>query len=400
LFALLCSDVLGTCSSDTCVRSAPASEAEDSVGLLQVPAARHAQMRQDDPNDPTYTFADLGPLLGLLGTWEGSTGRVITPTPQYQYSPVSNRTSSFLLRHQYFNDTITFEPILGAAANRGYQDADQLSAKSQADQLLLGIQYTQTVYSLPQPEQGGVWPTPAYEKPELLHQESGQWFLQKVPGIDSDWSVMRMAIIPHGVTLLALGKNSTVSGEALSASFAELDRQMTEPAYGSSFGQGSYPVQPFNVGEPLEVVEAQHYTDRYSQPTSYTPADALIEGLGTDVGGMEAVKLDVSTMAHGGNLAFLPNVEAQVKPENFNSTFWLETWADGRQQLQYVQSILFRFQAAFFTRCATTQPVPTECLIKWPHTFASTLKKVKDYECPQRWVEKGICAGSIDTSVR
>lgn len=321
-------------------------------------------MRSDDasakPGDPTFTLADLGPLRPLLGTWEGQTGVSVTPLPFYRPVPPDQPPEiEFTLQHEKFNDTLVFEPILGGVANRGYKDAKQLRQEGQEDQFLLGVQYTQTVYRIPD-EQRGL-------KVELLHVESGQLLLNKIPGIDPDWSVTRMALIPHGVSVIAVGTNSTESGDNILSQFQKL-------------GPAPSIMLPSNVGNSQEFPGmVGKYKFAYSGIEDLT--FELIKALGDEPSSVNALRLDVSTLTRGGNFASLPHVEAQVQPSDFNSTWWIETFPDKRQQLQYIQSLDFRFQTTMNSTCIDRGlPSSTGCLIRWPHLLTSTLTKTKDYE--------------------
>ena len=192
-----------------------------------------------------------------------------------------------------------------------------------------------------------------------------------------------MAVIPHGQTLLAVGQDSIHSGEDVSAELAERI-------------QAQYPVPPFNLGPDASIGVSRNYGITYVSIGD--TAHALVNALGEDVSGVSAVKLDVTTTAPGGGMLVLPNPRAQVNPSAFNSTFWLETWQDGRQQLQYIQSLLFRFTASFSDGCREEPPKDPECMIHWPHVLQSTLKKVKSYECPETLVKSGTCM--LSTTLR
>ena len=150
-----------------------------------------------------------------------------------------------------------------------------------------------------------------------------------------------MAVIPHGQTLRAVRQDSIHSGEDVSAELAERI-------------QAQYPVPPFNLGPDASIGVSRNYGRTYVGigDTAHT----LVNALGEDVSGMSAVKLDVTTTAPGGGMQVLPNPRAQVNPSAFNSTFRLKTWQDGRQQLQYIQSLLFRFTASFSDGCREEPP--------------------------------------------
>lgn len=63
---------------------------------------------------------------------------------------------------------------------------------------------------------------------ELIHADSGQWLWNKVPGVDPQWQVTRTGVIPHGVVVVALGGNASLSGDEVKA---EQQAMLDAPAW-------------------------------------------------------------------------------------------------------------------------------------------------------------------------
>jgi hypothetical protein len=178
----------------------------------------------------------LGPLQQLLGTWEGAFGKVYTAVPRWALSDGTNNGQSNdtrwhgysdsdlhcgmgqvpgkptaytkTIKQQTYKEKIVFTPIYGAVRNRGYADADHINPRCEGDQTLTGVRYnvyiTQTSATDSDGERGGV-----------LHEEVGMWMYNAVPTVIDDWNISRMAVIPHGVAVVAQGNFTTFLGSLL-----------------------------------------------------------------------------------------------------------------------------------------------------------------------------------------
>lgn len=242
------------------------------VGMAELePGKRQCKVNVFGKDEPMLSgdeeSADLhacfGPLGHLLGTWEGSAGKVYTAVPAYSCAPLPLRaacgacppptarsqrpptpTSSgtraahalpitrptaadegtFLkeeialipgqpsatfhsIKNQTYREEITFEPVLGAVRNRGYEGANGISPGCQMDQFLYGVRYKLQVYQTSPTDEDG-------EEGGLLHEEVGMYMYNAVPasGGGSDWMVSRMGVVPHGVTMAAQGTFNSSSG--------------------------------------------------------------------------------------------------------------------------------------------------------------------------------------------
>ena len=296
----------------------------------------------------------LGLLEGLKGTWTG-TGFNVIWRPFQGGPPDQDR----FLELNLTEETLRFEEILGAIPNRGLL---------QPDINMFGLWYLQTIADANIKDANG--------KPSGLHLEPGIWATvpqtehpQEVP------TVVRMASIPHGTTVIAQGV-----------------------AFQSPEGP-SIPdinITPFVIGNPAKLITT-FPEPNLSTPSEFrTPPEGLVdidqaivdnpnlvlkralEGKTIKNTVVLDVSSDQSTPVFGGglaNTAFLqgspsegPNAQAAL----VRATFWIETVpgpvADGPDfhQLQYTQTVLLNFNG-----------------LSWPHITVATLQRSTLYTVKQ-----------------
>lgn len=353
---------------------AGAHEGDDTKALLQT-RSRPRALRADGAGGTEgaaaeggdFTLDDLGPLKQLLGTWKGRRGLNVISVPS---RPEDNTGPvTFEMPTANYSETLEFRPILGGVLNRGYEDANQLDPAYQLDQTLLGVTYLQEIHQFFPPEEG--------KPPKLIHVENGQWLLNKEPGV-ADWTVGRMSLIPHGVSLIALGTAANVSGREVHAEMLALNA--TTSTLPENLGAAE--ATKFDSFDPFNPARSTPWFPIFS-PIERPLGDLVSQG---DLQYMKAVKLKVSTMAPGSSLGMLPNPKVQVKSTDFNSTYFIETWrypnCTERKQLQYVQEVMLSFDSlsTFEKPCGGIEHPPLECLVHWPHVMVNTLAKVKDWE--------------------
>ena len=131
--------------------------------------------------NPIHKESPLGPLSLLKGKWTGRGFNVI-------WRPDSLAGQDRFLELNLTNETITFEEIPGAIPNRGLL---------QPDIDMFGLHYLQQISDL--------------NTKAGLHVEPGIW--ASVPKTEDPAeapSVVRMASIPHGTTILAQGPFSSM----------------------------------------------------------------------------------------------------------------------------------------------------------------------------------------------
>jgi hypothetical protein len=276
----------------------------------------------------------LGRLAGLAGKWSGVGFNVI-------WRPNSTPGQDRFLELNLTTETLEFEAIKGAIPNRGLL---------QGDINMFGLTYLQQISDS--------------NLKAGLHIEPGIWaHVPRTTNPSEPVTVVRMASIPHGTTIVAQGESSSAS---------------------EGVGPPKIPtvsIKPFSIGSPGDTFDFDEQTLTTASKFR-TPAAGLVginQKMVNDPNSVlhnaiakqkitSTITLDVSTnhspILGGGtaNTAFLkggpagPNAVAAT----VSSTFWLETVAGtpGFQQLQYSQTVLLNFNG-----------------LSWPHITVATLRK-------------------------
>lgn len=306
--------------------------------------------------DPNFAFKavekpaaepvlDLGPLAQLVGPtgkgkWEGTGFNTI-----WRPHPLAEGHDRFL-ELNLTSEKLEFTAIPGKIPNRGLL---------MPDINMFGITYMQQIE--------GIDPV------EGLHIEPGIW-AHVPPTTDPSVppTVVRMASIPHGTTILAQGTFLTVQGGPQIAekniipfepgknvpSFAEAEAIFTELNLGvaSDFRQASAGVIEAMVENPnsvlVKAIQGQNIksTTVLIISTKHQP----VPGGGTS----NTAFLEAATNPPGGNATAV----------EVDAIFWIETVADpyggpDTLQLQYTQTVQLVFNK-----------------LTWPHVTVATLKKV------------------------
>jgi hypothetical protein len=139
----------------------------------------------------------LGPLADFAGTFTGNGFNTIfrpnstaTPTPL----PIPVDSVDNVLQLNLTSETLSFSRGLGSVPNRG---------RVQGDIFLNGVPYLHTVSDITIPSQ-----------PIGIHLEPGLWVIVPATTNPAEGpTLVRMASIPHGTTLVAQGTSSTIGGK-------------------------------------------------------------------------------------------------------------------------------------------------------------------------------------------
>jgi hypothetical protein len=274
----------------------------------------------------------LGPLANLPGDWGGKGFNVIW---RPNHTPGQDR----FLELNLTNESLKFDSISGAIPNRGLL---------QPDINMFGITYLQQISDA--------------NLNAGLHIEPGIWAVVPATTNPADPpTVVRMASIPHGTTILAQGQASSTAGPPTipndnilpfiignpAAVFHFPEQNLATPTAFRSSGQQMNGITQAMVDNPNSVLQAaiagQTILSTTILQVSTTPT-APVTGGGT------------------ANTAFLagsgggPNaVSATV-----SATFWIELvkGTPNFLQLQYSQVVLLNFNG-----------------LSWPHITVGTLRK-------------------------
>jgi hypothetical protein len=288
---------------------------------------------------------DLGPLAQLVGPtgkakWEGTGFNTI-----WRPHPLAEGHSRFL-ELNLTSEKLEFTAIPGKIPNRGLL---------MPDINMFGITYMQQVE--------GTDPV------EGLHIEPGIW-AHVPPTTDPEVpsTVVRMASIPHGTTILAQGTFLTVQG---GPQIAENDIIPFEPGKNApSFAQAEAMFTELNLGVQSDF---RQVSAGVTEAMVENPNSVLVKAIqGQDI--KSTTVLIISTKHQpvpGGGTSNTAFLEEATNPPGGNATavevdaiFWIETVADPDGgpdilQLQYTQTVQLVFNK-----------------LTWPHISVATLKQV------------------------
>lgn len=292
----------------------------------------------------------LGPLKNLLGVWKNEPN---LPGRGWNMIALPFAEGKFhyrLLLNQY-NETLKFSTVDKGVANRGLPGAGE----TDGDQFVAAIGYEQTI------EQIAAADSPDSGKagaPGLtIHHEPGL-FLHMINKVTNGLDIARLGTIPHGDSVLALGKSSENSGAPtipdLNGLPIGVDHDLNNPY-----------LEPY-----------KHFHDSLFEKL-FDPVhpNLLLEEANKGVNIVKTTTLEVDTTTETGGIVNIPFVTKQANAAEMKSTFWIQELAEKdakgipKLRLQYSQVVLLDF----FGR---TDGAPG--VIRWPHVSINTLEKICD----------------------
>lgn len=279
----------------------------------------------------------LGPLKDLAGTWTGTGFNTIWRP----FFAVPKPKEDEFLELNLTTETVEFTAISGPIPNRGFL---------QPDINMFGLTYLQQISD--KVVGGG------------LHIEPGIWAtVPQTTNPAEPPTVVRMASIPHGTTILAQGLAHAIAGPP---TFPAININPI-PVHGPAV-----PFEQQNLSHPSAFRSPPNQIVGITQAMVDNPNSVLAAAIvGQTI--TSTMVLQVSTapprpITGGGtsNTSFLvgaaagPNADATL----VTSTFWIETvkGAPGHpdfMQLQYSQNVMLKFDDG----------------ILWPHVTVGTLQK-------------------------
>jgi hypothetical protein len=289
---------------------------------LQTALSMPAEFRFDEvsslaePKAAATPAPSLGALAAFTGTFHGvGFNTIFRPDLGSATKLPVTATDDNLLELNLTEETLSFSPSLGAVPNRG---------EVQADINLNGIPYLQVINDVTIAGQS-----------TGIHVEPGLWMAVPATTDPSEGvTFVRMASIPHGTTLLAQGKATTIAGKP---TFPVID--ITPFSIGSAPGSGS----PF----PNQTAAAAGTVRIPQDLTSYIKAGTITQAmldnpvslLTAHIANLDitsTTSITVSTAApaplFGGglsNIAFLLGDNRAASPNaqaaSMESTFYIET---------------------------------------------------------------------------
>jgi hypothetical protein len=263
---------------------------------------------------------DFGNLAGLVGNWQGANG--------FNMIAVPDQKGGFGLLVAPYSETLTVNKVPATTPNRGLIVIENIPT----------LQYSTTICDS--------------ATDSLMHVEGGFWELTQFSTRNAGFDIFRIASVPHGNAVEAMGVSSVTAGPPV------IDAAL------SGTPTGDLP--------PLSG-----YTDAYGFPFKYpafspeTPNVTLINYLKKqEAAGLKVIKtvtLHVSTRNQGG-IDNIASLRTNARPTEFDATFWIETVEDETgatfQQLQYSQRVMIEFPIKSDLSGST---------IVWPHINVNTL---------------------------
>lgn len=313
---------------------------------------------------PKTNDQELGPLKLLPGKWANVPnlpGRgwnmialpFVAPPPPGVPFPLNYR----LLVNQY-NEELEFTLVDKAVPNRGVRLAP--GAPDNTDQFLVTLDYQQKISQIaaddfPKSDKAG--------GPGLaIHHEPGLW-LHMTNRITDSLNIARLATIPHGNSVLALGQSSE------------------HPGRPSIFDINGLPI---GVDQDLNnpyLAPYKHFNDNLFQGlfNPVSPND-LLEAANQGVEIEKTTVLDVDSTRPTGGIANIPFIVRQANATVMKSIFWIQElkekdkYGKSKLRLQYSQLVMLDF----FPRVDGLPPGCCPGLIQWPHVSINTMEKVSD----------------------
>lgn len=325
------------------------------------------------------TPPDLGPLEQLLGVWIArGTGWNMIALP-FQDAPPPPAGFKFRILMNQYDEELRFTFVDDGVPNRGLLRP----GVSDADQFVVTLDYQQKISQVAaedRPDSGGLAGDPGLP----IHHEPGLWLYEKnrrakddeIKGdevLEVELDVARLASIPHGNSVLAIGKSACHQGMPPIPPVSGLPS--------GRFEDVSTPDYDFKSDPYLEPYK--HYIDHpfmgnVSLPTfpGFSPADMneILRFANQGVNIVRTTTLTVDTNRKSAGITNVPFSVREADPVSMKSTFWIQELAEKdetgkpRMRLQYSQVVMLHF---FRPR---EDELPGRAV--WPHISIATLEKM------------------------
>ena len=271
-----------------------------------------------------------------------------------------------LLVNQY-GETLRFGPLADInVPNRGIVPDDLGST----DQLIDGVTYEQIISQISADD----FPQSTLKSPnnKPIHHEPG-FFLQMINHISSQgndkFRIARLASIPHGDSVLAMGTANEIQGRPdisdLNALPLRVDGSVdTDPYLG--------PYKHFEDHKFLGNVDPGKVPDF---PGFFsTNANAILQFANAKFSVRKTTVLNFDTQFKSGGILNIPFVEREANATDMHATFWIMELEQEDETLP--KQFVMQYSQTVFLDFFLSKGNPTE-LIRWPHVSINTLRKVQ-----------------------
>ena len=321
---------------------------------------------------------ELGPLEQLPGVWTGQgTGWNMIALP-FQDAPPAPAGFKFRVLMNQYDEELRFDFVDDDVPNRGLSR----SGATQPDQFVVTLDYQQQIAQVAaedRPASNGLAGLPGLP----IHHEPGLWLYEKnrrsvddeirgdeVSEVELD--VARLASIPHGNSVLAIGRSEVHEG------MPEIPPVSGLPS--GRFEDVRTPDYDFRSDPYLEPYK--HYIDspfmgNVTLPgfPGFSPADMneilRFANQGVDV--VRTTTLTVDSTRKSAGISNAPFSVREAEAVSMKSTFWIQELRERDEQgnprlrLQYSQVVMLHF---FRPR---EDELPERAV--WPHISIATLEK-------------------------
>lgn len=295
---------------------------------------------------------ELGPLKNLPGMWRnlpGLPGRGWNMIALPFATAPGSRLNYRLLLNQY-NEELKFTLVSKAVPNRGISSDNP---PIQTDQFVVALDYEQTISQIAADDfpQSGL----AGSAGLAIHHEPGL-FLFMANEVSDGVDIARLATIPHGDSVLALGTSEESDGPP------------------TIFDVNGLPVGvPQDLTSPYLTPYKHFHDNLFESLFDPTIPNELLKAANAGVAIRRTTTLALDTTLQTGGIVNIPFVVRQANAASMRSTFWIqeleELDANGnpKLRLQYSQVVLLDFFPA-------RDGLPGR--IRWPHVSINTMEKV------------------------
>jgi hypothetical protein len=325
---------------------------------------------------------DLGPLEQLLGVWIGrGTGWNMIALPFHGAPPPPAGFKFRVLMNQY-DEELRFTFVDDDVPNRGLPRPGYPAP----DQFVVTLDYQQKIAQVAaqdRPDSDGLAGAPGLP----IHHEPGLWLYDKNRRAKDDeiqggeatevkLDVARLASIPHGNSVLALGRSEVHKGmpaiPAVSGLPSGRFEDVSTPGYDFRTDPDPY-LEPYKhyINKPFmgNVVGVPGFP-------GFSPADMnkILRFANQGLNIVRTTTLTVDTERRSGGIHNVPFSVREAEPVSMKSTFWIQELAEKdatgkpKLRLQYSQVVMLHF---FQPR---EDEFPGRAV--WPHISIATLEKV------------------------
>ena len=237
----------------------------------------------------------------------------------------------------------------------GCENGNVIKAGNDGDQFVTALDYDQSITQIAQDDfpLSGLAGKPG----EAIHHEPGLW-LNIINHQTNCLDLARLASVPHGDSVLALGNSSVVKGAPMIPDLSGL---------------------PEGVQQDLSsdyLAPYKHFNDKpFKDLFNPVIPNELLKEANKGINIVKTTVLDVDTTRESGGIQNIPFIVKQANASEMKSTFWIQELAekdingDPVLRLQYSQVIFLDF----FPR---KDGAPG--LIRWPHVSINTLQKIPE----------------------